>query len=147
MSQVSPDRVAIANGQETLLFPVQYLTTKTIHLDVPVREDRSQPLQLRLYELLFTEAVLIFLRHTFQRYSGRVKFLVSFEKAFLLLGCLVCCSLEIATRILFRSSQARSQRFHLLLGDEIFTNALILDLLELLSAVERALLSFRTTLF
>ena len=128
-----------------MLYPVQCLTAQTVPLGVPVRDFRSQLLQLRLYALLSAEAVLIFLRHTFQRYSGRVKFLVSFEKAFLLLGCLVCCSLEIATRILFRSSQARSQRFHLLLGDEIFTNALILDLLELLSAVERALLSFRTT--
>ena len=129
MSQVSPDRVAIANGQETLLFPVQYLTTKTIHLDVPVREDRSQPLQLRLYELLFTEAVLIFLQHVFQRQSGRVKFLINSVEAFLVLGC---CSLEIATQILFRSSQERSQRIHFLLGDERYTNAPILDLFELL---------------
>uniref|UniRef100_A0AAV1TQ90 Uncharacterized protein n=1 Tax=Peronospora matthiolae TaxID=2874970 RepID=A0AAV1TQ90_9STRA len=54
---MSPDRVAIANGLETLLFPVRYLITQTIHLGVPVRDIRSQPLQLRLYELLFTKAV------------------------------------------------------------------------------------------
>ena len=128
---MSPDRVAIANDQETLLFPVQRLTAQTIHLGVPVREVRSQLLQLRLYALLCADAVLICLRHVFQRYSGRVKFLASFAKAFLVLGWLVCCSLEISTRILFPSSQARSQRFHLLLGDERFTNAPILDLFEL----------------
>ena len=39
--QMSPDRVAIANGQGTLLFPNQRLTTQTIHVGVPVREVRS----------------------------------------------------------------------------------------------------------
>ena len=42
-----------------------------------------------------------------------------------------CGSLDIADRILLRSSQARSQRFYLLLGDERFTNAPILDLFGL----------------
>ena len=128
---MSPDRVAIASGQETLLFPVRCLTAQTIHLGVPVREVRSQLLQLRLYALLCADAVLICLQHGLQLYSSCVKFLVIFAKAFLVLERLVCCSLEIATLILLRSSQARSQRFHLLLGDERFTNAPILDLFEL----------------
>ena len=105
---------------------------QTVHLVVLVREVRSQPMQLRLHELLFTEAVLICLRHVFQLQSGRVKSLINSVKEFLVLGCLGCCSLEIATRILFRSSQVQSQRFHLLLGDEGFTNAPIPDLFELL---------------
>ena len=131
LSQVRPDRVAIENGQETLLIPVQCFTAQTIHLGVPVREVRLQPLKLRLYALLCSEAVLICLRHVFERQSGRVKFLINSVEEFLVLGCLVCCSLDIATRILFRSSQTRSQRFHLLLGDERITNAPILDLFEL----------------
>ena len=128
---MTPDRVAIARGQETLLFPVRRLTALTIHLGVPVREVRLQSFQLRLYELLFTKAGLIGLRHVFQRQSGLVKLLVNSVEAFLVLGRLGCGSLEIATRILFRSSQEQSQRFHLLLGDERFTNAPILDLFEL----------------
>ena len=108
---MSPDRFAIANGQETLLFPVLGLTAQTIHLGVPVREVRSHPLQLRLYELLFTEAVLIGLRHVFPVQSGLVKILVNSVEEFLVLGRLGCGSLEIAVRILFRSNQARIQRF------------------------------------
>ena len=50
----------------------------------------------------------------------------------LVLGCLDCCSLEIATQILFRCIQAQSQRFRLLFGDERFTNAPILCFFELL---------------
>ena len=128
---MSPDRVAISNVQQTLLFPVRRLTAQTIHLDVPVREVRSQPLQLRLYKLLFTEAGLIGFRHVFQRQSGLVQILVQLVEAFLVLGRLGCGSLEIAARILFRSSQARSQRLYLLLGDKRFTKAPILDILEL----------------
>ena len=99
-----------------------------IHVGVPVREVRSQPLQLRLYDILFTEAESIGLRHVLQRQSGLVKLLVNSVEDFLVLGRLGCGSLEIAARILLRSSLARSQRFYLLLGDERFTNAPILDL-------------------
>ena len=37
---MSPDHLAIANGRERILFPVQCLTAQTIHLGVPVREVR-----------------------------------------------------------------------------------------------------------
>ena len=131
MSQVSPDRVAIASGQETLLFPARCLTAQTIHLGVPVREVRSQSLQLYFYEFLFTKAELISIRHVFQRQSGLVEFIANSVEGFLVLGRLGCGSLEITTQILFRSSQARSQRFYLMLGDERLTNAPILDLFGL----------------
>uniref|UniRef100_A0AAV1V3K2 Uncharacterized protein n=1 Tax=Peronospora matthiolae TaxID=2874970 RepID=A0AAV1V3K2_9STRA len=125
---MSPDRVSIASGQEIMLFSVRCLNTQTIHVGVPVHEVRLQPLQLRFYKLLFTEAVLMGLRHVFQRQSGRVKLLVNSVEEILVLGYLGCRSLEIAARILFRSSQARSYRFHLLLRDARFTSAQILNL-------------------
>ena len=72
---------------------------------------------------------LIGLRHVFQRQSGLVKLLVNSVQVFLVLGRVGCGGLDVAARILFRSSQARSQRFYL--GDERFTNAPILDFVEL----------------
>ena len=142
---MSPDRVAVANDQEKLLFPVRKLTEQTIHLGVPVREVRSQPLHLRLYELLFTEAGVIGLRRFFQRQSGLVKLLVNSVEELIVLGRLGCGILEIAARILFRSSQARSQSSYLLLGDDRFTNAPILDLFGLPFGFEESRLEFWTT--
>ena len=98
---------------------------QTIHLGVSVREVRLQPLQLRLYKLLFTEAGLIGLRHVFRRQSGLVKLLVNSVEEFLVLERLGCGSLEIAARILFCSNQERSQLIHLLLGYGRFTGWLI----------------------
>ena len=71
------------------------------------------------------EEVLICLRHVFQRHSGQFKFLRNFTGEFLVLGCLGLCSLGINAQILFRSSQARGQLLHLLLGDGRFMSLCI----------------------
>ena len=99
LSQVGPDHVAIADGRETLMFSVQCLTTQAIHLCFTVREVRSQPLQLRLYALLFTKADLVCLLQNFQRCSDQIKFCIDLVEKFIVLGCLNCCSSDIAARV------------------------------------------------
>ena len=73
---MGPDPVAIESVRETLLFPLQCLTAKLIHLGFAIREVRSQPLQLHFNALLFAKADLICLRQVFQRSSVHFKFLI-----------------------------------------------------------------------
>ena len=56
---MGPDHVPNMDGQEKLLFSVQCLTAKVIHLGFTVREFLLQPSQLHFNSLMLSEVALV----------------------------------------------------------------------------------------
>ena len=102
--------------RKEFLLPVQNLILKAIHFGVSICQVRSQPPQLIFGMLVFSEVVLGDLGKIFQRRLVHLKLLVGPFEAFFILGCILRGVSKIAAQALLSGSQARGQRFHLLLG-------------------------------